>query len=78
MSQIHSPECYGTDNFNAVFRPLSKFETFRGAHRNAAVLLSRNTCFQTGVVADDVSVNATSAPKPVTECHFFVKSVVGV
>ena len=42
------------------------------------VFLSRNTCFQTGVVADDVGVNATSVHKAVTECHFFVKNVTAV
>jgi hypothetical protein len=41
-------------------------------------LLSRNTGFPAGVVADDRGVNATSAPKSKTECHFFVKTVVTV
>ncbi len=39
------------------------------------LFLSRNTYFQAGVVADDMSLNATSVHKAVTECHFFVKTV---
>jgi hypothetical protein len=39
------------------------------------LFLSRNTDFQVGVVADDMSLNATSVHKAVTECHFFVKTV---
>lgn len=42
------------------------------------LFFSRNTCFRTGVVADDMGVNATSAPKSVTECHFFVKIVTAL
>ena len=42
------------------------------------LFLSRNTDFQAGVVADDMSVNATSVHKAVTECHFFVKIVIAL
>ena len=42
------------------------------------LFLSRNTDFQVGVVADDMSLNATSVHKAVTECHFFVKTVIPV
>jgi hypothetical protein len=42
------------------------------------LFLSRNTHFLKGAVADDVGVNATSAPKPVTECHFFVKNLAAL
>lgn len=42
------------------------------------LFLSRGTCFQTGVVADDIQVNATSVHKALTECHFFVKNVKAV
>ncbi len=47
-------------------------------HIETPLFLSRNTCVQTGVVADDVGVNATSVLKPLTECHFFVKSVMNL
>ena len=42
------------------------------------LFLSRNTYFQAGFVADDMSLNATSVHKAVTECHFFVKTVIPV
>ena len=74
MSQIHSPECNGTDNFNAVFKLFSKFEAIL-IRIETLLFLSRNTGIQAGVVADDMSVNATSVHKAVTECHFFVKTV---
>jgi len=45
---------------------------------NRCCFLSRNTCFRSGAVADDMGVNATSVHKAVTECHFFVKTVIAL
>jgi hypothetical protein len=77
MSQIHSPECSGTDNFNAVSKLFKSLDS-SWLYIETLLFLSRNTCFQAGVVVDDVRLNATSVHKPVTECHFFVKAVISM